>query len=229
MNLKSNIFILLVSFSAVSLACNTSGAASENREEIVLNDGYTSAKPEEVIINEASVNGNDIQISTSKPNSQEAPKTSDDNSEITTMHDGFGNKTEIRNFKGHPRLKFLVLRTSADGQQQIFVYGYEKEVKTLSGETMNKALTASGDEIANAAGLYQTTSSKELPNYLRKSKPMQPTPSYNYPVQIPQPTQSQTEDFRQESEEQNPVPETNSKTGRSDESTSAVRQPLDEN
>src|SRR5262245_21246730 len=42
--------------------------------------------------------------------------------EIKTTYDAFGNKTEIRLFLNHPRLKQIMLRTLADGQRQVYLY-----------------------------------------------------------------------------------------------------------
>lgn len=184
MNLKFYIFILLVSF-AFS-ACSSSRAASENRIEVIFDDGYKTDG--EVVFDDRYLNTDNPQTSTTTESPQETTEIGDDNSEITTRYDSHGNKTETRYFGNHSRVSFVVIQTSADGQKQVYVYGYGKEVKTLQGDISDRALTAPGDEIANAAGLYQTRSEKEIKNFMKKSQPLQALPSSDFPIQAPQNT-----------------------------------------
>lgn len=79
-----------------------------------------------------------------------------DESELVTMFDGYGNKTETRYFKGHPRLQLVQVRTATDETKQILVYGFGTEIVSMPAEFAAIALNASGDEIANIAGLKTT-------------------------------------------------------------------------
>ena len=198
MNLKIYFYILLLSLSASSFsACATGEASSGQREQVVLDDGGgNAANDDEITISEKDLNDLNLHIPTSKPNSREAVKIAADRSEITTMYDGYGNKTETRYFKGHSRLKFILVRTSASGETQTFVYGYGNEVKNLPENLADKALNASADELANAAGVYETQNFNALPNFRKKTKTLQPLPSYEFPVQprpLPAPDSVQPE------------------------------------
>jgi hypothetical protein len=117
------------------------------------------------------------------------------------MYDSLGNKTETRHFKGHSRLRSVIITTSVDGRKQIFIYGFGTDVKTLSGETVNNLMTDSGDEIANAAGIYQTRSNKSSTNFMKPAKSLQPLPSSVFPKPIPQ-NQPQPEEIKQSRESQ---------------------------
>ena len=73
-----------------------------------------------------------------------------DNSDITTTTDKNGVKTETRTFRNNPRVSRVVVTTS-NGTRTVKVYspsGEERELK--SGP--EKALSATGDAIADAAG-----------------------------------------------------------------------------
>lgn len=207
MKLKLYFYFLLVIFSAVSLACSTSKAAFENRAEVVFNDGYKNSSNGKVIIDDRNLNLKNQPVSTSVQNSEGITRTNADNSEVVIRYDGYGNKTETRMFKNHPRITTLLIRTSADGKQQFYVYGYSKEVKTLPKEMSGAALTAPADEIANAAGLYETRSNDEITNFRKKPNQLQPLPSYKFPIQMPQNVPSQPEEIDRNTA---PLPEKNS-------------------
>ena len=96
---------------------------------------------------------------------QEIIKTALDGSKITTTYDSFGNKTEVRVFNGHSRLKLLMLRTSVTGQKEVYVYGHNGEVESLPENMLDKATTVSADEIASRAGITQTKPEKTQPSY----------------------------------------------------------------
>lgn len=167
---------------------------------MVFEDGYKDAVNGEVVIDDRYLNTENLQASNSNQNPEETIKAISDLSEITTRYDSFGNKTEARYFKNHPRLSLVLLETAANGRQRVYVYGYGKEVKTLPGEMSKKVLTASGDEIANAAGLNEMRSNTEVKNFKKQSKPVQPLPSADLPVQPPQNLQSQPEADEQNTE-----------------------------
>lgn len=188
MRLKIFLYISLIAISAASLACGSSNATSNQMTEVFLDDEkLAKSDVEEVVFDDRSVQLEDEQVFTAAENSSELPRTLADNSEITVKYDGYGNKTETRSFKNHPRLTTILIRTAANGQKQLYAYGYGKEVKILSAEMSNVVLTSSADEIANAAGLYETRSNEDLTNFRKQSKSLQPLPSSNFPVQMPAP------------------------------------------
>jgi hypothetical protein len=119
--------------------------------DLRVDEKFIEIKQDEVRIEEA-----DKDIVSGQPATQIAPQKMSDNSEITVMFDGFGNKLEKRYFKGHPRLNSVLIRTAADGRREIIVYGQNGERKSVDGDLMNRLMNAPADEIANNAKIYET-------------------------------------------------------------------------
>jgi hypothetical protein len=122
-----------------------------------------------------------------------------DNSQITVMLDKFGNKAESREFRAHSRIICVVLETGSDGKRQVKVYGQNGDVKTLPASMFDRAMTANGDEIANAAGIYSgrpmrftsssTTLAENQPtSTVPSSRPLQTTVQPTETVQEDQPS-----------------------------------------
>ena len=77
-------------------------------------------------------------------------RTAADGSEIMTMINADGTKTETRTFRNNPRVSRVVVTTSRDGRRTTRVYspqGEEKEVNDIGD-----ALEVTGDKLADAAG-----------------------------------------------------------------------------
>ena len=178
MTSKILISLLLLSFTAFFSACGKAGAESVNQKEISINDGY---KDGELHLDDSALQEKSVQIATAKESSEEPKRLLPDNSEVETLLDGLGNKTETRTFKGHPRLRFIIVRTAVNGTKTTTVYGYDGDTRTLddfNGDPIN----ASGDEIANAAKLYATkTLTEPPPNFLKKAV-LQSIPSSEFPI-----------------------------------------------
>jgi Tfp pilus assembly protein PilV len=73
-----------------------------------------------------------------------------DNSDITTTTDKNGVKTETRTFRNNPRVSKVVVTTS-NGSRTVKVYSPSGEERELKNQP-EKALDATGDAIADAAG-----------------------------------------------------------------------------
>jgi hypothetical protein len=117
---------------------------------------------------------------------RETIKAAPDSSQLTTSYDSFGNKTEVRVFNNHQRLKLLMLRTSVNGQKQVYVYGQNGEVEGLPEHMLDKATTASADEIASLAGITQNRQEKDHSSYAQTNQsitPITPAPTYQFPIQ----------------------------------------------
>ncbi|MCO6512306.1 MAG: hypothetical protein J5I65_16095 [Aridibacter famidurans] len=84
-----------------------------------------------------------------------------DLSTISVNVDGYGNKTETRVFRSHPRLSQVLVKTSSDGKRVAFVYGHYGDVRMIDGKRSEIALTGSGDEIANLAQIFETRLDKD--------------------------------------------------------------------
>lgn len=182
MILKIIILISVVSFSAFSLACGISRAAQEKRVEVIFDDGKKNDSASQAIVDDRERGSQNPQITGTNQNSSETFSRLGDLSEVITKYDRYGNKIETRYFKNHPRLDFVLIETTPNRGGQIYVYGHGTDVRTLPFEMNNSALTASGDEIANAAGIYETSSDAEIKNFRKPDKPLQPLPSVNFPA-----------------------------------------------
>jgi len=129
-------------------------------------------------INEESLADKEQNLSATGKSSQEPTKILSDNSKLNVMYDGIGNKTESRCFETHPRMVCVVLKSGVNGQRQAVVYGHNGDVRYLPEDKLETAMTASGDEIANLAGL---TKSKHQTSQLAYT---QPAPVSNIPTPL---------------------------------------------
>ena len=207
MNSKIFIFLLFaVSLAAISSACAT--VESSPQKEVVFEDKVKKSG-KEILISDSDLKKEPTQISTSKEAKQESKRMLADKSEVETLIDGFGNKTETRYFKDNPRLRFIILRTSFDGTKVVTVYGYGRDTQTFD-DMGDKALTASGDEIANAANLTATRSYAITPNFMKKVKSetpkIEPLPSSTFPIKPPQPIEQPKTKVEIESSNNSEVP-----------------------
>ena len=180
---------LLIFFSG----CSKIGDSSA-QNEVVFDDGYKAPAKDEVVINDALFQ--DHQNSTEGFNNKSREKTQiiKDGSTIDTTYDGFGNKTEKRTFNGDPLLNLIMLRSGIDGNKKVFVYAKNGEVKNLPEEMIEKILTASPDELANAAGIFEGV--KE-PGFIQSNQPptvtaLKPLPSSQFPIRNRQVGQTPT-------------------------------------
>lgn len=184
--------MLLMSFFTSCSSFNESD--SPETAEVVFDDGYKAAQKGEVNLDDIEFVAKDISREMPGGSSRDISETAADGSKINIAYDGFGNKTETRCFNDL-RVKCLQLKTPANGQREVFVFGHNGQTKKLPENMLDRVLTASANEIANAAAIYdfkketrpQITSS-EIP---QQSKPLQPMPSYKFPVQNPLPKESE--------------------------------------
>ena len=199
MNFKIIITLLLaVSVPTIFSACTN----VESKSEEVVIDSKSKASTEEVYITNSDIKGLSQPVSISQKGGQLDKRLLSDKSEIETLVDGFGNRIETRYFQGHPRLRLVIVRTSVKGVQEVTVYGNAGATKIVNG-LGDRALTASGDEIANSAQLYATASYGGAKNFMKRPKtetqqqPLQPLPSsafqkplqpVNQPAETVQPT-----------------------------------------
>lgn len=222
MKFKNYLYILFFGFSVFSLACGAGETASEQRSEVIIDDGYKGSSGDEVVIDERDLN---LQTSTTAKNFEEISRILKDGSELIVKYDGYGNKTETRRFKNHPRISTILIRTAVNGKRRFYIYGYG-DVKTPPAEMMDKALTASADDLANAAGLYEERSDEEIVNFRVNVPKLQPMPSYNFPIQSSQTVPFQTEEIIQDAE---PSEDISTNAAEEDEPTAKNRQPESEN
>lgn len=218
MNSKLVISLLIaVSVPTVFSAC--SNVESKKPEEVVIDRSSSKGASDEVYITNADVKSENQPVSTLKEGSRIGKRLLSDKSQIETIVDGFGNKVETRFFTGHPRLRLLIVRTSVKGVQKVTVYGNGGDTKNVAG-LGDRALTASGDEIANAAQLYATSSYGAAKNFMKRQKteaqkPLQPLPSSAFQQPLP-PVNQPTETVQPETNRSSENPTTQQNTPEKD-------------
>ncbi|MDQ3801999.1 MAG: hypothetical protein M3384_21450 [Acidobacteriota bacterium] len=186
MNFRQNLLLFVV-------VCAICFAASCARKEKAVVDLSVEEKVVEVKQDEIKLEETGKAVVTAQQSWQAPPQKMGDNSEVTVMHDGFGNKLEKRYFKGHSRLDYVLVRTAANGRREVIIYGQSGERKSIGGELADRVMTASADEIANTAKIYGTR--LDLKNQVIMPETVQTKPqqtSVPMPVTLPQqPEQSQ--------------------------------------
>lgn len=190
MNSKTFIILTVFLLTLVS-ACGKSGAAEQTAGAPT---NGAQAKTE-VYIDESDFQNKPEMVTTTTQQSQGDTRMLSDKSKVTTAFDGYGNKSETRYFENDPRLRFVLLRTSSDGVKEVTVYGHGSDTKMVN-ELGDRALTASSQEIADAAGMTATKTYREVRNYLKPSNgsssgSLQPLPSSQFPVTAPPPVVSE--------------------------------------
>ncbi len=180
--MKFPVCLLLIIFVSLSIACSDSRSAES--EEVFFDDGYKTGDREEIVIDDYSFEEKGAAAaSQQRSGSQEITRIAPDGSRITTMYDGFGNKTETRFFDDNPLVQIISVRTSASGEKQVSVFAQNGEVKQLPANMLDKVLTAPANDLAAAAGIFQ---GRREPTIVQTSQPpLQPMPGYRFPVQTP--------------------------------------------
>ncbi len=152
--------ILLMSFLIFFSACSKTDEQAE-REDVFFDDRNGGKNGSEITIDESSVKDAETQTSVNRDSYQEADQTESDGTNVSTMYDGFGNKTERRFFYQHPILQAMVLRTSTNGQKEVLLFGHNGEVKAVPQNMVDKAMSATADELAKVAGILERRKPKD--------------------------------------------------------------------
>lgn len=130
-------------------------------KELVLNEGYSKTADGKVLINNDDMSDSQEIIALVVESSQGVVQMSGDSSQVSTMLDGYGNKTETREFLNHPLVHRLVIRTSVNGEKRVFVYGRNGDIKELPQRMFETVLTSPGKEIATSVGIFEGRKVKE--------------------------------------------------------------------
>lgn len=196
---------LLVYFTIVIFlftSCATSSKTQKVEEEVVFDDRYEENANGEIVFND-NFTKDEIKPNavSQKIGSTPVSRTEIDGSNITYSTDSYGNQTESRCFNNNTRISCVLLKTSAEGKKTGLVYAQNGKIKDLPSEMFDKFMTAPADDLANAAGIVETKNEFTLPvRAARKpqTSPVQPLPSYKFPVQpkieTQQPAELKTED-----------------------------------
>ena len=155
--------ILLMAFLVLFSACSKTDDHSAEREKVFLDDGSGGLSGKEVLIDDSPIKTAETQAAIEQNSYQEADKTEPDGTKISTMYDGYGNKTERRFFSRHPILEAMILRTASNGQKEILIFGHNGQVKTVPQNMFDKAMTATADELATAAGISEGRKPQAVP------------------------------------------------------------------
>lgn len=184
--MKILVCLSLTVFVFLAFACSKNNKAV--REEVFIDDGFSIADKNEIVIDEASFKSAVSRASQSGAGSRETTRIASDGSQIMIVYDAFGNKTEKRVFEGNPLLQLVVVRTSVSGEKQISVFAQNGEVKQLPPDMLDKVLTLPVNELATAAGIYEGRKEETAQPMIVQTNqpPLQPMPSYRFPVQQPQ-------------------------------------------
>ena len=121
-------------------------AESENGEQALLND---------------SAGGDQFAAATNEIGNVDGTYQNNDGSETEVDIDSYGNKSYTRVFDDHPRVKMLMVKESANGKKQIYVYGQNNKVKFLTKDIPENILRATADQIADSAQIYETAADVE--------------------------------------------------------------------
>lgn len=163
--MKRLIFLIL----AVIFVTNLSGcsyylnskSATERRQDMIIAEMYNKYESKEIEFERLSIEFTEwhedpLVIEPENENEQGKVRMGNDNSEINTMYDSYGNKTETRIFSGHPLIRLIIIRTSPNGSKTAVVYSQSGEAKKLPEEILEKVLTVNPNEIARAAEIVET-------------------------------------------------------------------------
>lgn len=160
LKIKILIFVYALVFFVISFSgCSKAGGQPQEKENVFLEDENNG----EIIIGENSVSdAEQMQTITEQVSRQEKDKTDSGGTQVSTMYDGYGNKTERRFFYQHPFIEAVVLRTANNGQKEVLLFGHNGEVKSVPQNMIERAMTASADELAQATGILQGRKPKVL-------------------------------------------------------------------
>ena len=153
MNIKFYILIII----AFSISCSSAKTEpiDAQKAEVVIEDGYKTTDAGDLLIEDKDLKHVQEAVVTTTESSEQNNIVAYDGSKISVMLDGYGNKSETRYFDNDPKLQMILLRTSVNGQRQIFVYGQNGEVKDLPPSMASGVLTSTADELAKAADISE--------------------------------------------------------------------------
>lgn len=181
--------VIIVSFFS---SCSVSSRKENVEEEVFFDDGYRKTTAGEIgFADNLNVTG---QTTKTQKNSTDYSTEAADGSQIAVMTDGAGNRTETRCFENHLRIGCVALNTSARGIKEALIYTRNGEVKRMqSEEIFGKILTASADDLAQEASIFEVRRETSLPTVIygkSNGQPLQPLPSYKFNVQQSTPVES---------------------------------------
>ncbi len=188
-----NCLAVIIFLSLIS-SCSIFSNKESVKEEVFFDDGYKKSADGEVTLEDISFTINE-RTDTDKTGfgSQTITTKAADGSSVSEMTDSAGNKSQSRCFENHPLIGCIVLKTSVKGSKEVMIYAQNGQVKTLSADKIEDVLTISPDEAAGAAEIFEGRKNNSSPTMFTKkpdnSQPLQPLPSYKFPIQKSLPRQ----------------------------------------
>jgi hypothetical protein len=175
------IIVLCFCFSLINLNKLRNGSAERNAEAVV-DKAIKEEAANEIVFRENFLT--EQEKSPSNPEElKETVEIAHDGSQITTMYDRSGNKIETRAFNNHQRIAYIIMRTSAAGEKQVFVYGHSGIIKSLPENLLDKVLKIPADEIARATGIPDSRQTTGTVYTQTNQTPLKPLPSSQFPIQ----------------------------------------------
>jgi hypothetical protein len=101
-----------------------------------------------------------------------------DNTEVITSVDLYGNRTETRVFKGHRNLDRVIIRTLVDGKKVGYAHGRDGSRKQLPDHLIAVAFVATADEITDSAGIGVRATE------ITRLEPAAPSEQVQYPTEV---------------------------------------------
>lgn len=194
----------------LGVSCSVENRNDSTVAEVKINDGVKTTKNGEIVIDGTDSEDLKPAAVTARPSVKEPLKTVFDGSQISTMFDAFGNKTEIRTFPGNTLVQSVIARTFADGRREIFVYGQNGDARSLPEHLHDKVLTASGNLLANSAGIFTGRQPRLVPtpqeiNNSQTIPPAPVLPVIEQPTEAEKPSASKPAEIIEESEYPKPL------------------------
>ena len=184
--MKKKSLILLTTILTSSLSgCSyyfENKSATERRVDMIIAESYSKYEDRDITFERLTIDFtpyHEPPVIISNANHQESSRLIADGSQVNTLFDGFGNKTETRYFFNDPLIKFVIVKTSAKGEQQAFVYAQNGEVKSVPEEFLERIMFSGADEIAGKVEIYEGRKDKELLVNAGKTQVAQPIPTEN--------------------------------------------------
>lgn len=185
------IFVIVLAAGGFALVSCAGGSASKNSQnEVSISDNYRQTKDGAIIIDDRDLTAEpQIVAATVEAPQNEVQRLTGDNSQISAMYDGFGNKVETRIFIDNPLLQRVVVSTFASGERKGVVYAQNGAINDLPEDLLDKSMSGSADELARSVGVFRPRDESDQPFFLRKTLPETATDSlitaYQYPGMTP--------------------------------------------
>jgi hypothetical protein len=150
---------------------NKSG--TEKRVDLIVSQAYKKYENQEVVFERLTMEFSSYYeppVVLAGESKKDSSRLESDGSQVNTLFDGFGNKTETRIFFKDPLIKFVVIRTEPAGEKEAFVYCQNGEVRPVPVEFLDEILTAATTEIARSVQIFEGRKENEFLAGLQKKQ-----------------------------------------------------------